>query len=75
MDSQLPVFDYSIFKMEPGEFKEYYRDAEEQFPRVMPRPRGKSVVTTAFVDASHAANKVTRRSHSEDISCLSIEHQ
>ena len=32
MDSQLPVFDYSIFKTEPGEFKEYYRDAEEQFP-------------------------------------------
>ena len=29
----------------------------------MPRPRGKSVSTTAFVDASHAVNKVTRRSH------------
>ena len=33
----------------------------------MPRPRGKSLVTTAFVDASYAANKVTRRSHSGHI--------
>ena len=30
----------------------------------MPVPRGRSVVTTAYVDASHAANKKTRRSHS-----------
>ena len=33
----------------------------------MPRPRGRSVVTTAFVDSSHGANKVTRRSHSGHI--------
>ena len=30
----------------------------------MPRPRGRSVATSAFVDASHGENKVTRRSHS-----------
>ena len=30
---------------------------------MMPEPRGISVSTTAYVDASHAANKVTRRSH------------
>ena len=30
----------------------------------MPRPRVRSVVTSAFVDASHRANRVTRRSHS-----------
>jgi hypothetical protein len=29
----------------------------------MPRPRGRPVTTTEFVDASHAANKKTRRSH------------
>ena len=29
----------------------------------MPTPRGRDVVTTAFVDASHASNKMTRRSH------------
>ena len=30
----------------------------------MPIPRGRSVVTSASVDASHGAKKVTRRSHS-----------
>ena len=30
----------------------------------MPRPRGGSVVTSAFVDAYHGSNKVTSRSHS-----------
>ena len=29
----------------------------------MPTPRGRMVSTTAYVDASHAANKMTRRSH------------
>ena len=30
---------------------------------MMPEPRGASISTTAYVDALHAANKVTRRSH------------
>ena len=29
----------------------------------MPKSRGRGVITTAFVDASHASNKKTRRSH------------
>ena len=29
----------------------------------MPEPLGRGMVTTAYVDASHAANKITRRSH------------
>lgn len=29
----------------------------------MPPPKGKPIVITAYCDASHAANKVTRRSH------------
>ena len=33
-------------------------------PHHMPKPRGKPVVTTAFADASYAANKKDRRSHS-----------
>src|SRR6056300_696374 len=46
------------------EFGEYYRDAKEEMPRCMPEPRGEPVSTTAWVDASHAANKKTRKSHS-----------
>ena len=36
-------------------------------PHRMPRPRGVAVRTAAFVDSSHGANKVTRRSHSGHI--------
>jgi hypothetical protein len=67
MDPSLPRMDYSLFQTDPEEFKEYYRDAEEEMPHRMPRPRGMAVVTTAFVDSSHGSNKVTRRSHSGHI--------
>ena len=45
------------------QFKDLYRDAKEELPERMPAPLGASVRITAFVDASHAANKVNRRSH------------
>ena len=46
-------------------FLEQYRDATEQLPpnHLIPTPLGRSISITAYVDASHAANKVTRRSH------------
>ena len=62
---QIPVlgniatFDSHTLKI----FKEQYRDAEEQVPNNMPTPRGRMVTTTAYVNALHAANKMTRRSH------------
>ena len=46
------------------EFKQLYRDAEEELPKRMPIPRGYAVTTEAWVDASHATNKKTRKSHS-----------
>jgi len=46
-----------------SQFQDIYRDAKEELPERMPPPLGVSVRITAFVDASHAANKVTRRSH------------
>ena len=63
MDPALPVIDYSLFRTKAEDFKEYYRDACEELPHDMPKPRGRQVVTTAFVDASHAANQKTRKSH------------
>ena len=50
-------------------FLDQYRDAEEQLPdeRLYPMPLGVSVSTTAYVDSSHVANKVTRRSHTRFI--------
>eukprot|EP00978_Attheya_sp_CCMP212_P004837 scaffold10631_cov58-Attheya_sp.AAC.5 len=50
--------------MKPEDFTEHYQDAEEEIMHQMPKAaRGRSVTTTAFVDASHAANRKTRKSH------------
>jgi hypothetical protein len=62
-DPAEPQLDESAFETNAEEFLEHYRDAEEELPARMPRPRGRSVSMTAFMDASHAANKKTRRSH------------
>ena len=64
MDQDILNPNYSDFLTDTSEFLEYYRDAKEELPHKMPKPRGKHVVTSAFVDSSHGANKVTRRSHS-----------
>lgn len=44
--------------------KELYPDAEQAIPYDMPEPLGEPVFVTCFVDADHAGNRVTRRSHS-----------
>ena len=43
--------------------KELYPDSEDQLPYNMPQPRGNPVDISVFVDADHAGNRVTRRSH------------
>ena len=40
---------------------ELYPDAKQVLPYDMPKPMGKPVNITCFVDADHAGNKVTRR--------------
>ena len=62
-DPDLPHIDYSIFQTDHDDFKEYYRDAIDEDPPRMPIPQGRDVKITVFVDASHGANKITRRSH------------
>lgn len=62
-DPRLPNTDYMQFNTSKKDFQAHYRDAKETLPHNMPPPRGNSVTITAYVDASHAANKVTRRSH------------
>ena len=64
MDPSAPVIDYSTFMAKAEDFREYYRDAHEELPHNQPQPCGRAVTTTAFVDASHAANRKTRKSHS-----------
>jgi hypothetical protein len=41
----------------------FYGDVKEAIPYNAPKPRGNSVSMTCYVDADHAGNRVTRRSH------------
>ena len=43
--------------------KRIYQDAEEDIPTNAPEPRGKSIQINCYVDADHAGDKATRRSH------------
>ena len=45
------------------EWKELYEIEEEPTPSDMPKPRGKSIVMTCWVDAFHASKKLAMRSH------------
>jgi hypothetical protein len=70
LSPELPIIDYGDFLTNKEDCSEIYRDADEPLPHCMPVPRGQSVVTTAYVDASHAANKKTRRSHTGNVIIL-----
>ena len=43
---------------------DFYKDSHEDIPLDAPEPRGKEVGIHCFVDASHASDKITRRSQS-----------
>ena len=43
--------------------KKIYQDAKEDIPTNSPEPRGRSVQVNCYVDANHAGDRVTRRSH------------
>ena len=63
MDPRIPPINLDGFPDRREQFLEYYCDAEEVMPFDMPKSRGRAVIMTAYVDASHGANKDTRRSH------------
>ena len=44
------------------DWEDFYRDSNEAIPDDMPKTRDKIMTTHCFVDANHAADKVTRRS-------------
>jgi hypothetical protein len=45
------------------DWSDFYPDAAQDIPSNAPEPRGMAVQINAFIDASHARNKVTRHSH------------
>ncbi len=48
--------------VEHQNWKEFYPAAKDEIPDDMPKPKGKPVRITVYVDASHAHDQVTRRS-------------
>jgi hypothetical protein len=63
-DPDRPIMDPMMFNGNSATtFREIYRDAKEDVPDNAPRARGRAVKITTFVDASHAADKRTRKSH------------
>lgn len=47
----------------PSDWHDFYGELEEELPPKMPPSLGQSVRISCFVDANHAGNAVTRRSH------------
>ena len=45
-----------------SDWEDFYRDSKEAIPDDMTKQRGKIMTTYCYVDANHAADKVTRRS-------------
>ncbi|MGH3056456.1 MAG: Ty1/Copia family ribonuclease HI, partial [Gaiellaceae bacterium] len=50
-------------KFAQHDWTEFYRDAKEGIPSNAPLARGNCVQMNCFVDANHAGDRVTRRSH------------
>ena len=62
------IFDATEPEIRESEFTEcdwqdFYPEAEEKLPPTMPMLRGPDVTITCYVDADHAENLLTRRSH------------
>ena len=58
-DPKTPMVDESAFN-NGTDWKEFYGEVQEELPPKMPKPWGQRVTISAFVDANHAGNKVTR---------------
>jgi hypothetical protein len=60
-DSADPIIDPTDFIEQ--DWSEFYGNVEEEMPPKMPEPLGSPVTISVFVDANHAGNVVTHRSH------------
>jgi len=61
-DPKTPDIDERVFNSN-ADWRDFYGDVQEEMPPNMPEPKGKSVTISCFVDANHAGNVITRRSH------------
>jgi hypothetical protein len=58
----MPKVDERVFNT-AVDWTDFYGEVAEELPPRMPKPLGKSVCVSCFVDANHAGNVITRRSH------------
>ena len=58
----LSIPDLGIIQENEYDWNDLYPDAKEELPPDMPEPRGKTVITSMYVDANHAGDLITRRS-------------
>lgn len=61
-DAMTPILDKDSFQHDV-DWKPFYGDVKEEEPNDMPMPLGLPVNIACFVDANHAGNVITRRSH------------
>ncbi len=61
LDPDKPSVDETQFTV--ADWSSFYPDAHEAIPANASEPRGNPVLISCFVDADHAGNLVTRRSH------------
>jgi hypothetical protein len=61
-DPTTPILDEECFQHDV-DWKPFYGDVREEEPNDMPIPLGLPINISCFVDANHAGNIITRRSH------------
>jgi hypothetical protein len=61
-DQKTPDIDERVFNVN-ADWRDFYGDVCEEMPPNMPKPKGKCVIFSCFVDANHAGNAISRRSH------------
>ena len=61
LDDAKPIVDETQFVK--VDWTAFYLDATEAILPNAPEPRGKDILISCFVDADHAGNQITRRSH------------
>jgi hypothetical protein len=61
LDDMIPYVQHDRFI--PADWSTFYPDAKEAKPLNATEPRGNPIIMSCFVDADHAGNRVTRRSH------------
>jgi hypothetical protein len=65
-DPKTPVVDESAFN-NGADWKEFYGEVQEELPLKMLKPQGQRVTISAFLDANHARNIVTKHLHTDII--------